>query len=576
MKLVSFSVENYRSITTARKIPLADYSLLVGANNEGKSNILHALTLAMNELVDWRRQVRHTTDGRTIRSWPGSRSRRYGKFRYDWDTDFPVSKQRKGKLNGVSNVVLEFELDEIEIEEFKSVIGSNLNGTLPLSVSFGQGSVDVTVKKPGRGGVTLTKKRMRIAEFVSKRIRFEYIPAIRTAESADQVNSQLVERELFRLEDNEDYANALAKIDELQQPVFDELAQTIQSTVSSFLPNVKSVELKSHREDRYRALRRAIDIEIDDGQLTRLERKGDGVQSLVALALMRHASQQGASGLSTVIAIEEPESHLHPRAVHELRAVIETLSENNQVVLTSHSPLFVKPHNLKNTIIVKASRAACAAHVAEIREALGVRFSDNLENARLVLLVEGASDAKALRAILARRSEKLAIAFRSGIVALDYLGGASGLRQKATFYKSSACMIQCFIDNDKEGELATRRAIDEKVLNLRDVNLASVPHLPESELEDLYDVNCYRSAFLEAFGVDPKRKTLGKTKLKWSNAMERRFRETGEPWSDRLKFEIKEWLAEFASTNCEQVVNELLSGPLTGFIETSEEKLPQA
>ncbi|MGR3713740.1 MAG: AAA family ATPase [Shimia sp.] len=49
---MSFSVENYRSITTARKIPLSDYSLLVGANNEGKSNILHALTLGMDALIE--------------------------------------------------------------------------------------------------------------------------------------------------------------------------------------------------------------------------------------------------------------------------------------------------------------------------------------------------------------------------------------------------------------------------------------------------------------------------------------------------------------------------------------------
>ena len=244
MKLVSFSVENYRSITTARKIPLSDYSLLIGANNEGKSNILHALTLAMNALVDWQRQVRRTVDGKIIRNWRGPTSRRHERFRYDWDTDFPVGKQRKANPSSATNVILEFELDEGEIQEFKEDIKSNLNGTLPLLVSFGQNSLDVTVKKPGRGGASLTKKSTRIAAFVSKRIRFEYIPAIRTAESADQVISQLVEGELYRLEENEEYTDALTKIEELQSPVFKELAETIKNTVSSFLPNVKSVTLR--------------------------------------------------------------------------------------------------------------------------------------------------------------------------------------------------------------------------------------------------------------------------------------------------------------------------------------------
>lgn len=48
MKLSSFSVVNYRSITTARKIQTNNMTVLVGKNNEGKSNILRALTLAMD------------------------------------------------------------------------------------------------------------------------------------------------------------------------------------------------------------------------------------------------------------------------------------------------------------------------------------------------------------------------------------------------------------------------------------------------------------------------------------------------------------------------------------------------
>ena len=529
----------------------------------------------MNALVDWQRQVRRTADGRIIRTWRSSTSRKFERIRYNWDTDFPVGKQRKADSSSVSNVILEFELDGEEILGFKEEIKSNLNGTLPLSLSFGQRSLDVTVKKPGRGGASLTKKSTRIAAFVSKRIRFEYIPAIRTAQSADQVISQLVEGELYRLEENEEYAGALAKIEELQAPVFTELAQTIQNTVSSFLPNVKSVTLRSRREERYRAMRRAIDIVIDDGQLTTLERKGDGVQSLVALAVMRHASQQGATGVSTVIAIEEPESHLHPRAVHELREVIGALSKNNQVVLTSHSPLFVNPDNLENTIIVKGSKAACASHVSEIRDALGVRFSDNLENARMVLLVEGTSDVRALRNIISVRSEKLRAGLQSGTVALDDLGGASGLRQKASFYRSNACIVQCFLDNDEEGQLALRRALKEKTLSVRDVNLCTIPQLQESELEDLYDKNVYRKPFFERFGVDIKKRPLGKPRGKWSKVVGRQFTESGKAWEESVKFEVKDWLSAFAADNSENILVPALSGPLDAYIVSAESKMPE-
>ena len=48
MRLSSFSIVNYRSITNARKIQTGNMTVLVGKNNEGKSNILRALTLAMD------------------------------------------------------------------------------------------------------------------------------------------------------------------------------------------------------------------------------------------------------------------------------------------------------------------------------------------------------------------------------------------------------------------------------------------------------------------------------------------------------------------------------------------------
>ncbi|OYQ24268.1 hypothetical protein CHU93_15600 [Sandarakinorhabdus cyanobacteriorum] len=50
MILATFSVENYRSITQSRKISLSNNTVLVGPNNEGKSNVLRALNLAMSTI----------------------------------------------------------------------------------------------------------------------------------------------------------------------------------------------------------------------------------------------------------------------------------------------------------------------------------------------------------------------------------------------------------------------------------------------------------------------------------------------------------------------------------------------
>ena len=54
MKLKSFTVQKYRSIIAAKRIPVGRKTVLVGPNNEGKSNILRALITAMNLLTRWR------------------------------------------------------------------------------------------------------------------------------------------------------------------------------------------------------------------------------------------------------------------------------------------------------------------------------------------------------------------------------------------------------------------------------------------------------------------------------------------------------------------------------------------
>ena len=84
MRLVSISVENYRSIAKAPKIRLGSSTVLVGPNNEGKSNILRALVAGMNILTSQRSVVRTASGVRLPRIPP--------RF-YDWEKDYPVHLQ---------------------------------------------------------------------------------------------------------------------------------------------------------------------------------------------------------------------------------------------------------------------------------------------------------------------------------------------------------------------------------------------------------------------------------------------------------------------------------------------------
>jgi hypothetical protein len=93
-------------------------------------------------------------------------------------------------------------------------------------------------------------------------------------------------------------------------------------------------------------------------------------------------------------------------------------------------------------------------------------------------------------------------------------------------------------------------------------------------MEDIYNRNIYRAAFLDEFGVDPKATLVGKPKSKWSNTMERRFRDAGKPWSDGVKASVKNWLADFASQRPGEIVQPELEAPLLNFIKSVEGRLP--
>jgi len=564
MRLVSFTVEKYRSIETARKIATGDTTILIGPNNEGKSNILRALVTAMHVL----------TRGIRFRLPRGISSRfYYERQMYNWERDFPLHLQEK-QPNGRSVVILEFGLTVEEVQQFRSDIGSDLNGTLPLRMEIGREEAEVKVAKQGRGGKTLTAKSGRVGKFVADRLSFEHIEAVRTARSAQRVVDQLVERELRTLEDDPDYETALQRIAELQAPILEQLSSSMKTTLVTFLPAIQDVRIEISPEGRYQALRRSCEVVVDDGAATRLEYKGDGVQSLAAIGIMRHASEKSTSPLNIVIAVEEPESHLHPEAIHELREVLAQLAKKHQVVLTTHCPLFVNRANLASNVIVKDNKARAASSIKEVRDVLGVRAADNLQNANLILLVEGEEDKTALSSLLAFESHHLRVALEHGTLALDSLLGGSNLAYKTTQHMNTLCSVHAFLDDDDAGRRAFEKALADGLLSHAEVNFATCDGKAEAELEDLYDAAVYQSMIDKAYGVE-----LGSVPFrssgKWSDRMRDSFRKQGKLWNDRVKNDLKRKIALLVADDPGNALQKRNRGSLDALIRALEKRLAE-
>lgn len=211
MKLENFSVENYRSITEARQISLTKSTVLIGPNNEGKSNILRALNLAMQTLSRFSRTSKLPSASKDILDI---------KRIYDWTKDFPVSLQKSQK-NKKTKITLEFSLDEDEVSSFKKEIKSNLNGTLPVCITYDKETYSIKIVKRGRGSKGLNDKSDRISKFLGRRIQFQYIPAVRTSQESTSIVRSIISDQLAAIEEMPEYKAALSKIKDLQNPILD-------------------------------------------------------------------------------------------------------------------------------------------------------------------------------------------------------------------------------------------------------------------------------------------------------------------------------------------------------------------
>jgi predicted ATP-dependent endonuclease of OLD family len=98
-----------------------------------------------------------------------------------------------------------------------------------------------------------------------------------------------------------------------------------------------------------------ININVDDGEKTKMEEKGGGMQRSVALALLqvyadhitKHPEIEDALK-PFYLFVDEPEICLHPQSQIILLDFLKTLSRKNQIFLSTHSIYFVPPQKISN------------------------------------------------------------------------------------------------------------------------------------------------------------------------------------------------------------------------------------
>ena len=513
MKLRTFYVKSYRSITEATLDNIQNYGVFVGPNNAGKSNLLRAIYISLSIALegDFQRARRNR-----------QYSYAYRGENYNWERDIPVNlRENKGAS---TTFKLTFEFSDEEKADFRQKFNINLTKSLQMKFQLFSNRTEYNIIMPGRAKKPM-EKMQDIGLFIRSKLDYEYIPCVRSSELTNEYFSRLLSKEFRQLDGNEEYQRCLQTIQELQLPIVQGLENKLSVSLKTFLPNIKGVSLQNTNYldtglRFYSSRGRSAPINIDDGDITPIDEKGDGIKSLAAIALIESISFENLEGRSLILCIEEPEAHLHPDAIHSLRTVLFELSERSgvQVIISTHSPLLIDRDKISNNVIVGDNhRIHPCSCVEDVRQVLGVRISDNLA-ATKVVLVEGESDKRYFETLCKQR---LSLRQKLEDNSLQFVNvhSASKMDFQIRMYNSIMVSTLVLLDSDSSGIASANALMAAKIKRPSEILLIKSAGMRESELEDLVNIDSYSQIIKDKYNIN-----LNTTS----------FKQRRKVWSDRL------------------------------------------
>lgn len=191
------------------------------------------------------------------------------------------------------------------------------------------------------------------------------------------------------------------------------------------MPGVEGVRMHVELDSLPDVFSRGVQLKIDDGVETEVTAKGHGLQRCMVYTLLQalilsqrqallraeaDGAGAGAAGedrRSIILLIEEPELYIHPQLCKLFYDVLAEFAETDQVIYTTHSPLFIDAFRYRSIAIVRKQDPAAGTKVVTCEPGALDDLSDKkqfkllvrldpavneLFFARTVLVVEGQQD----------------------------------------------------------------------------------------------------------------------------------------------------------------------------------------
>lgn len=332
MKLRKLHIQNFRGIKTL-ELELDDTTVLIGENNTGKTAVLHALRLCLYELGSRRRLVFNTFDFhfKDASSEPSSADPIQITLTFseaaqgEWDQPLIAQLQRQK--------IVQLDQDGRGHVVFRVICSYD-----PQSKDYNQNWSFLNTKLQPLTGVPDTA-----ISTVQRESTYYYLPALRDAarhfdangpfwrpflkdsnldpDKKNEIERQLAEVNKLVVGSHESFSQVIARL------------KKVQEVVQMSAGDIVSIAAVPGRAFDMLA-RSQVLLGTLTGAKVPVDRHGEGTQSLAVLMLFSAFLENKPQG-TPIVALEEPEAHLHPSAVRALWGIVKSIT--GQKLFSTHS-----------------------------------------------------------------------------------------------------------------------------------------------------------------------------------------------------------------------------------------------
>jgi len=386
MRLCKISIYNFHGIEYL-ELNLHDFTSIIGKNNSGKSTILRAIDLFLNQMKpdfdEWRRGYEKT---------PIEIECLFDKI-LDWERDIPgisgLINADQIRLRFIASV----EDDKVKVNYEAHIRDEQIQG---WSDSWGEISQEIkdiaTINEINGTGFRnksnkerlrsiLRRERPELIETGNARWTDEsisilgalkqglpqvvFIPAVRDAIEETKTTSKtafgiLINKLILpAIKETTEYQNIVTAVEDLSKKISNEgedsltVVDNLMKDISGRLNSIMSARalISLNLPDSSKFVGANTILKIDDGTETSIIHQGHGMQRSFLFALIetlanleaKSTHQEEDKVRSSILLFEEPELFLHPHLMRRLKSALKGISYSAswQVCITTHSPFLI-------------------------------------------------------------------------------------------------------------------------------------------------------------------------------------------------------------------------------------------